>query len=325
MRCWALLATAALCGACGDSQSSRSGGSGGSAGALGVDAGGGGSDAAPTVDARADSPSVEAGLDGGAPDGSVDDGGSGDGRASDASPDAPYVPTDSPPLGLTSVGTLLILGDSISSPTIPTSYANLLHGDLETRYGAPVTLLNAAIAGSETDDLDAQIQGLPSSLPGPVVVSMTIGGNDLKNNVLGIVATGGAALLAQWLANIDAALAALLAPDRFGAGVDVHVLEANVYDPTDGQANYSNLGCSFGGSLPSGLNIDPLYWHLNAQIEGAVLARGQTYVDLWGLFRFHGLNYPPSWIKADCQHPTPEGRDHLRRHLYRLITGETLP
>lgn len=87
---------------------------------------------------------------------------------------------DSPPLALTEVGTLIVMGDSISSPTASWAYPALLRDALRNRYGQ-VAYTNVAVAGATTGDLASQRAALPSTLEGPVVIALTIAGNDFKN------------------------------------------------------------------------------------------------------------------------------------------------
>ncbi len=242
------------------------------------------------------------------------------GAASDA--DDGGGPSDSPPLALDAVGTLVIVGDSISSAKASWAYTTLLHGDLDARYG-DVEYHNVAVAGSETRDLMGQVSGLPASMPGPVVVCITSGGNDVKNRVSELLGGGFENIMADMTSNIDGALAELYSPDRFGTGVEAFVVEANVYDPTDGEGNFGDHGCGFGGGI-SGLPLDVFFILANERLDAAIAGRGANVLDLWSLFRFRGLNYDPTWFR-DCQHPNEPGNDGLRRKFYEHITGEMLP
>jgi hypothetical protein len=124
--------------------------------------------------------------------------------------------------------------------------------------------------------------------------------------------------------NVSNALGALLQPNRFGAGVEVHVYEANIYDSSDGQGNFSANDCNFGSGFPA-LPTDPYFASWNGEIATQVSAKGQTLSDIHGFFYNHGFNHPPNWYANDCTHPSQLGHDQLRRYFYFQITGEALP
>ncbi|MCA9650901.1 MAG: SGNH/GDSL hydrolase family protein [Myxococcales bacterium] len=229
-----------------------------------------------------------------------------------------------PPVGLDDVGTLVILGDSIGDGGGQAPYYyTLLRDDLAAHYG-PIEYHNRAQSGSETGALVGQIDGLPDQLPGPVVVVITSGGNDMKDDLFAVVAGLDGALIAQMSANIDAALGDLLAPGRFGAGVEVHVFEGNVYDASDGAGDFGSAGCNFAGGLPA-IPSDAMFGRWNDGIRSAVEARGQTAVDMHEYFYGHGYHATPSWYASDCTHPNSLGHDQLRRLVFEHVTGESLP
>ncbi len=225
--------------------------------------------------------------------------------------------------GLPALGSLVVLGDSIGDGGgQPPFYYDLLRDSLTARYGA-ITYQRRAKSGSMTGALVGQVDGLPGALPGPVAVCITSGGNDMKDDIVAVATGNDAALVAQMGANVDAALGRLLAPARFGAGVAVHVFEANIYDATDGQGNFNQGGCNV--SVPVVLPTDPFFGKWNGEIAARVSAHGQTLADIHGRFYGHGFNNPPNWYAGDCTHPNAVGHDQLRRYFYELITGEALP
>jgi lysophospholipase L1-like esterase len=226
--------------------------------------------------------------------------------------------------GLPALGSLVILGDSIGDGGgVGPFYYDLLRTSLEARYG-PLDYRNRAEGGSKTGALEGQVSGLPAALPGPVAVCITSGGNDMKDQVAAIVLGTDGPARAQMGQNISQALAALLAPARFGAGVDVHVYQGNIYDPSDGQGNYSQHNCNFGQGLPA-LPTDGYFASWNGEIATQVAAHGQVLADLHAHFAQHGFNHPPSWYHTDCTHPNATGHDQLRRLFYEKITGEAPP
>ncbi len=226
--------------------------------------------------------------------------------------------------GLQSLGTLVVLGDSISDGGgNPPFYYNLLKQDLATRYGA-VAYHNNAQSGSETSALVGQINGLPSTLPGPVAVCITSGGNDMKANLAQVILGADGPARTAMGNNVKAALDALTAPNHFGAGVEVHVYEGNIYDASDGQGNFSANNCAFGKGVPA-IPTDSYFNNWNTVIQTQVTGHGQQYMDMHAYFQNHGFNHPPDWYASDCTHPSQLGHDQLRRFFYQRITGETLP
>jgi len=226
--------------------------------------------------------------------------------------------------GLEGLGSLVVLGDSISDGGgRQPFYYDLLREDLIAHYGA-IEYRNRAQSGSETDALANQIAGLPNELPGPVAVVITSGGNDMKASIAQIVAGTDGPARDEMQTNIEGALAALLAPDRFGAGVEVRVFEGNVYDASDGVGDYGDNGCAFGQGLPA-IPTDAFFTSWNGAIRDAVEGAGQTPVDMHAHFFGHGYAGDPNWYAADCTHPNALGHDELRGLFYEQITGEALP
>lgn len=229
-----------------------------------------------------------------------------------------------PPMGLPDVGSLVILGDSIGdgggqSPF----YYTLLRDDLDAHYGG-IQYVNHADSGSETDALLGQVSSLPNDLPGPVVVVITSGGNDMKSNLPAVILGADGPVLAQVQANIDAALGALLAPGRFGAGVEVYVFEGNVYDASDGAGDFGQNDCNFANGVPA-IPSDVFFDRWNDAIREAVEARGQTAVDMHDYFYGHGYHSAPDWYASDCTHPSQIGHDELHGLFYQHITGQAAP
>ena len=195
--------------------------------------------------------------------------------------------------------------------------------DLAAKYGA-IDYKNNAQSGSKTSALKGQVNGLPASLPGPVVVAITSGGNDMKAQLPAILTGTDGPARAAMGANVSEALGLLLAPGRFGAGVEVHVYEANIYDSSDGQGNFGQNNCAFGNGLPA-IATDAFFASWNGEIASQVGAKGQVLMDIHAQFWMHGFNHPPNWYASDCTHPNSTGHDRLRRYFYQQITGETLP
>jgi lysophospholipase L1-like esterase len=225
------------------------------------------------------------------------------------------------PGGLPELGTLVVLGDSISDGGgVAPFYYDVLLSQLEAHYGGPIAYENHARAGSTTMALAAEIAELPAELPGPIAVAITSGGNNMQYNVLQILAGADQNARDRMGGHIDEALAELLAPDRFGSGVAVHVFEANIYDASDGQGNFGSNGCAMPIDAPDGSATFFDNW--NATIADTVAAHAQTLIDFHGHFVGHGFNTPPpKWYAEDCIHPNEAGHAEIAGLFFAAITG----
>lgn len=264
-------------------------------------------------------------ADAGAPPG--DDGGA----TADTTPTG-----DSSPAG-TAYKTYVILGDSISDRggEGPFFYDLLsqnddakwpaAHGlDLQTRYPG-IHVVKASKAGATTNGLVTQIAGLPTALDGPVLVTITIGGNDVQS-ALGKILTSGddTAERAKFEANLENALDQLTAADRFGAGVQVTVLLANVYDPSDGTGNFTYQGAKCPGALgywPAGNATDPLLTPWETIMSDTAKKYPQVkLLPLHDRFHGHGVAAATTWFVNDCIHPNSPGHDQLRGMFWEAVT-----
>ena len=99
----------------------------------------------------------------------------------------------------TAFGSYIELGDSISDGGgEPPFFYNLLFSnddvnyptwsglDLKTRFNVQQHV-HGAVAGAQTKDVPGQVTKLPASLPGPVLITITIGGNDITNNAVAVI------------------------------------------------------------------------------------------------------------------------------------------
>ena len=240
--------------------------------------------------------------------------------------------------GLPDVATLVILGDSISDGggQAPFYYDLLVANDgakypewagkdLKTRYGASLQVVKHSKAGAVSSGLPGQVSGLPASLPGPVAVVITIGGNDMQANIVSILQGQDQAARDSFRGNIATAVGELTTPGRFGAGVDVHVYEADIYDPTDGSGDFSScpVPLSFVPKQPS----DGFFGNWNAVVADEVPKHGMSVVPpLHDTFHTHGVIDPPAnWFHSDCIHPNAKGHNAIRRMFWKAITGEDGP
>jgi lysophospholipase L1-like esterase len=259
--------------------------------------------------------------------------------------------------------TYVTLGDSISaeagSPTTgfgqPPFYWELLQQNDDTTYpswkgkdlttlngGVAPTFVSGAIGGSVAGQepgltgapptLDMQVAGLPATLEGPVLVTITIGGNDMVAAAENILLSGGSGLSdlmppSAFQADLDTALGALTKAGRFGAGVEVYVFQADVYDPTDGAGDFSAQGCPFPLSVFPTTPTTMAFDNWNTVVHSTVPKYPQAFwAPMHDTFEGHGLSTTGTsswfnWSGTDCLHPNAKGHNAIREMFWNQITG----
>ena len=249
----------------------------------------------------------------------------------DAGQDAPVTSPDG--AVLPSFKTYVILGDSISDKggSGPFFYDLLQHNDdarypewkgkdFASRFGT--TVQKVSKGGAVAANLSGQVDALPATLAGPVIASITIGGNDMRAAIANILSGKDQADRDDFRKNVATALAKLTAPGRFGAGVEVWVYEANVYDPTDGTGTFP--GCPPPLGIVSAMNADAIWasWNEIVTEELAKIPHG-IVPNLHDTFRGHGVvtTAPTRWFAADCIHPNTDGHAALRALFWGSVTG----
>ena len=201
--------------------------------------------------------------------------------------------------------------------------------DFAAAFGPDLKVVKASKAGARGQNLGGQIATLPATLEGPVVVTMTIGGNDVTAALAALLTSGDDSKeRADFQGYLDEAIAELTKPDRFGAGVKVTVFVANVYDPSDGTGDFTVAasGKKCPGALsffPAGKATAPLLdpWE---KIFADVAAKhpGSNVVDLRGKYQGHGVNKADSWFYGDCIHPNAAGHDAVRDLFWSAIAAK---
>jgi lysophospholipase L1-like esterase len=236
------------------------------------------------------------------------------------------------------IGTYIVLGDSISDGggTGPFFYDSLAQ-DLTARYPG-LMVVHAAKAGAITDTfsdnqpadaplLAAEIAGLGHDYPGDVLVTITIGGNDLNAHAIAAITGTDATFRSELDAHLAAELGELTTPGRLGSG-KVYVVLSNIYDFTDGQGDFATVKCG------PGANVNPTvvakaFGAWNDVIASNITKVGGGLYDMHADFLGHGYNTPDTtnlWYDpSSCIHPNAAGHDAIRRSIYRLATGDTLP
>lgn len=262
----------------------------------------------------------------------------------------PPVPGPVPPAGLPHIRHYLSLGDSISIdrypgldvqereglPGVPAGLgaASLLYRNADDRWpefrGRDLV---SAVPGIRWTDLTAdgattasvlagQLPRVPPDLVGPVLITLTVGGNDLVG-VLGLgyerppppgEEAGGAAGGEAVREGGEAVRAIARAAERIVVGLrdrlaDPLVLLGTVYDPTDGTGDLGD-----GVVREDGLRA--LAW-LNDRLREIARERGAVSVDIHDHFLGHGLAEPDPRVRWYWPHlviePSARGASEVRR------------
>jgi lysophospholipase L1-like esterase len=237
------------------------------------------------------------------------------------------------------LGTYIVLGDSISDGggTGPFFYESL-RDDLTAKFPG-LMYVHAAQAGAVTDaysdglgsvggrTLASQVDGLGHSYPGDVLVTITIGGNDLNGHAIQAIGGTDAAARGEFQTHLMAELAALTAPGRLGSG-KVYVVVSNVYDFTDGMGDFATVKCGPGANVKPDRDV-AVFTAWNGVMSDQIKNVGATLYDMHADFFGHGYNNtsaPDVWYDSgSCIHPNSAGHDEIRRSIYKIVTGETLP
>ena len=236
--------------------------------------------------------------------------------------------------------THVILGDSISDRggQGPFFYDLLDHNDnaaypdykgkdLSTKLGSDITIVKNSKAGATSIGLSGQVKGLPASLVGPVLVTITIGGNDVQSALGAIILSGNdSQQRMSFTNNLDGSLAELTKPGRFGDGVNVKVLLVNIYDPSDGTGNFKFAnGMSCGQPLSlwnKGMTDQYLAPWEDAMTTTVAKYPTVKLLDLRSAFHGHGVPATDTWFVSDCIHPNTHGHAALRTLFWKSLSDE---
>jgi lysophospholipase L1-like esterase len=228
------------------------------------------------------------------------------------------------------IGTFIVLGDSISDRggTGPFFY-DTLHDQLTAKFPS-LMYVHGAQAGAVTDDytdltgsptLKSQIDALGSSYPGDILVTITIGGNDLNGHA--VQAIGGTDQTAQmeFTTHLTDELGALTKPGRLGTG-KVYVVFANIYDFSDGMGDFRTIMCGPPVNV-SASRVTATFGAWNGIIANAIGAGQGTLYDLHADFLGHGFNATSDvWYdRNSCLHPNATGHAHIASSLWSMISG----
>lgn len=196
--------------------------------------------------------------------------------------------------------------------------------DFATRYPG-IQVQKKSRGGSTAANLGGQIDALPTRLDGPVLVTITIGGNDVQAALAKILTSGDDSKnRADFGEFLEESLGKLFTKDRFGPGVEVAVLMTNIYDPSDGTGNFTFAsGSKCGGALgiwPASKPTAPLLepWQ-KVMTDVAAKHPGTVVLDLHGKFAGHGVPGAETWFVKDCIHPNAVGHDAIRDLFWEAV------
>lgn len=214
--------------------------------------------------------------------------------------------------------TYVIIGDSISDRGGDGPYFyDLVDEDLKAKLG-DVRVEKASKAGAISPDLPGQVTSLPAELPGPVAVSVTVGGNDMQLAAINILTGNDATDRAAYTKNVTTAYDELLTDGRFGPGVKVTIFHSTIYDPTDGEGNFKEAGCpGYLAAIPK--QPTTAFWDAwNADAATALAKYGPAVVTVRTreTFQGHGVGKPDTWFNKDCIHPNKAGHQALRELFF---------
>jgi lysophospholipase L1-like esterase len=254
-------------------------------------------------------------------------------------------PPPNPGLMNAKFGTYIALGDSISDNggTGPFFYELLLQNvsqypqyaghDLMTKYPG-IMYVHGAVAGAITDSypnlsgaptLKNQVTQLGHSYPGDVLVTITIGGNDLNGHSFDAIQMKDGTDRMNFDQHLKDELGELTMPGRLGQG-HVYVILANIYDFSDGQGDFATIQC--GPPFNIKASVDQMgFDNWNGIMQTDISAVGQTLYDMHADFMGHGYNNTNAdqvWYDmASCIHPNATGHNQIRKSIWKLITGES--
>ncbi len=289
----------------------------------------------------------------------VEDGGLRDSGVRDGGGDASTEPNNGvenylPPTWMPAPASrLFILGDSVSAGWVAsrvslqfgsllaanddTEWPLMVNRDLEAQAGAPLAVINAAVAGAVTEDvLVGQLPGLAAGAPysGHTVVVMTIGGNDMAefvdSNDISTIINGIDEETVRIAENVGR-VHDWFTVERFPDGISFVV--ATVFDPSDGTASGGVDGqvCADQPALAPFLN--QVAEDARDQFLAVAADRGFAVADAYGHFLGHGYDFdnpsnahhdaedPSQWF-GDCVHPNDRGHHEMRRLMYSLFDAD---
>ncbi len=231
---------------------------------------------------------------------------------------------------------VIFLGDSITAtPYLTSPWSDRIRPDLQDLFGSDLEIQNYAAWGAITDDiLSDQLPRIDTESTKRTLVMFTIGGNDALQ-VIGDDTTTALAHMEGKVDNLHDILTWLYDPSNVPGGV--YVIFANVYNPTDGEGDFTH--CGFGAGLEDWPNSDEVAETANGWYEDEANEHGSDLLNLHDLFAGHGFNNDdptnpwycnecdpctdgcPRWYDATCIHPNNLGHIALAGFFLCMIIG----
>ncbi|MDB4969464.1 MAG: hypothetical protein JWN44_5153 [Myxococcales bacterium] len=243
--------------------------------------------------------------------------------------------------GGATIGTYIVLGDAISAHGGTGPYFDdQLNADLAGKFPG-LTFVQAAQKDAIVDvygDLlpkdvplmKTQVAGLRHDYPGDVLISITIGGGDLNGHAIAAITGSDAGFRAEFDKHLGEQLAELTTPGRLGTG-KVYVVLGTIYDFTDGMGNFATVQCGPAANVNPSV-VQATFGSWNGVIASNANKIGAALYDMHADFNGHGYNnsnVADVWYDAGdfttCLLPNMKGHDSIRRALYKIVTGDTLP
>jgi lysophospholipase L1-like esterase len=238
------------------------------------------------------------------------------------------------------IGTFIVLGDSISDGG---GEAPFYYEQLKTDFTAKwpgLMYVHAAQGGAITDSysdnmpafaplLKTQVTNLGHTYPGDVLIAITIGGNDLNAHAAKAIGGTDGTVRAEFGTHLDAILGELTTAGRLGTG-KVYIMLSNIYDFTDGMGDFAKVQCGPQANV-SAMRDQEVFNGWNGVAAASLQKVGGALYDMHGDFMGHGYNNMTAgdvwYLKngADCIHPNAKGHDSIRRAMYKIATGASLP
>ena len=167
--------------------------------------------------------------------------------------------------------------------------------------------------------MKTQIAGSASNYPGDILVTITIGGNDLNGHAIKAIGGTDETVRGEFSTHLDAELGELATPGRLGSG-KVYLVLANIYDFTDGQGDFATVKCGPGANVIVGADIT-VFNAWNGVTATSLAKVGGTLYDMHANFMGHGYNdmtaaTSGTTATASCIHPNTMGHDAIRRSIY---------
>ncbi len=235
---------------------------------------------------------------------------------------------------ITGVERVIFLGDSITaSPYLTPPWSDRIRDDLQGVFGASIEIHNYAVGGARTEHvLEDQIPNIDTTSTKKTLVMFTIGGNDALQ-VIGSDIPTSLAHMETKMVNLRGIMDFMSDPGNFPGGV--YVVFSNIYDPTDGEGDFTH--CGIGALYEDWPNVDELATTVNEWYLDLAMEFGFDVLNAHALFLGHGWNNNDTaspyycfacdpecpcdrWLDLTCIHPNADGHEALAGYFLGIAT-----